>query len=173
MTARLPGLRRAGPADFPAIAALEAACFSPEDGGFSPRQLRALLANPNAYWLLSGDGRAVACWLKARNRHRAWARLYSLAVHPHARGQGWAGRLLDAGFAWMMREGLSTCRAEVKADNKTARNLYARYGFEEIAILPGYYGTACDGIRLAKRLPFVASPATGRTALKPEVTASP
>ncbi|MCL5801067.1 MAG: hypothetical protein M1283_00755, partial [Gammaproteobacteria bacterium] len=71
------GLRHAGPADLEAIAALEAACFGARDGAFTRRQLRALLANPNAFWLLSLDGRAMACWLKVSNGRARWARLYS------------------------------------------------------------------------------------------------
>ena len=144
------GLRRAGPADLDAIAALEAACFGAGDGAFSRRQLRTLLKNPNAWWLLSLDGRAMACWLEVSNGRSRWARLYSLAVHPAARGQGWGKRLLQAGFDWMRQEGLNTCRAEVKADNRAARQLYAAQGFHETGLLRDYYGPGIDGMRLAR-----------------------
>jgi [ribosomal protein S18]-alanine N-acetyltransferase len=146
------GLRRAGPADLDAIAALEAACFGAADGVFSQRQLRALLANPNAHWLISPDGRAVACWLRVNNGRARWARLYSLAVHPALRGQGWGKRLLDAGFLWMRREGLTTCRAEVKADNHAARRLYAGLGFRESEPLRDYYAPGADGVRLSLKI---------------------
>lgn len=143
------GLRQAGPADFGAIAALEAACFGAADGVFSRRQLRTLLANPNAFWLISPDGRAVACWLKVSNGRARWARLYSLAVHPALRGQGWGKRLLEAGFAWMRTHDLGVCRAEVKADNQVARRLYAGFGFRESAPLRDYYAPGVDGVRLS------------------------
>jgi ribosomal protein S18 acetylase RimI-like enzyme len=146
------GLRRAGPADLATIAALEEACFGAGDGAFSRRQLRTLLANPNACWLLSPDGRAMGCWLKVSNGRARWARLYSLAVHPALRGQGWGQRLLDAGFEWMRREGLGTCRAEVKADNHAARRLYARHGFVETGLLPDYYAPGIDGVRLIRNV---------------------
>lgn len=152
MTAPMTALRRAGPADVAIVAALEAACFGPDDGGFSPRQLRALLANPNAYWLMNHDGRATACWLRAANGRRAWARLYSLAVHPGERGRGLASALLDAGFRWMRSQGLECCRAEVRADNLPARRLYARHGFDELQALPDYYAPGVPGVRLARRL---------------------
>jgi ribosomal protein S18 acetylase RimI-like enzyme len=144
----VPGLRRAGPADLEAIAALEAACFGKTDGAFTRHQLRTLLANPNAFWLLSADGRAMACWLKASNGHARWARLYSLAVHPSLRGQGWGKRLIEAGFEWMKQQDLTTCRAEVRADNLVARRLYASYGFRESGILHDYYAKGVDGVRL-------------------------
>ena len=142
-------LRPAVPADLDTIAALEAACFGKTDGVFSRRQLRALLANPNAHWLISLDGRAVACWLKVNNGRARWARLYSLAVHPALRGQGWGKRLLEAGFVWMREHDLGVCRAEVKADNHAARRLYAGFGFRESAPLRDYYAPGVDGVRLS------------------------
>lgn len=144
------GLREAGPADFAAIAALESACFGTTDGVFSPRQLRALLRSPNAYWLLSLDGQAMACWLKVNNGRARWARLYSLAVHPALRGQGWGKYLIEAGYAWMRSQGLNACRAEVKADNVAARKLYAACGFQESGLLHDYYAPGVDGVRLIR-----------------------
>jgi len=144
------GLRRAGPADLEAIVALEAACFGADDGAFTRRQLRALLNNPNAFWLLGRDGRAMACWLRVSNGRARWARLYSLAVHPAARGQGWGKRLMEAGFAWMQGERLTICRAEVKATNFIARQLYAAHGFRESRLLRDYYAPGVDGVRLSR-----------------------
>ena len=146
------GLRQAGPADLNAIANLEAACFGATDGAFSPRQLHALLKNPNSYWLLSLDGRAMACWLKVSNGRAQWARLYSLAVHPALRGQGWGKHLIEAGCAWMRTQGLTTCRAEVKADNHAARKLYADCGFQESGVLRDYYAPGVDGVRLSRTI---------------------
>jgi ribosomal protein S18 acetylase RimI-like enzyme len=148
----ITGLRKAGPADLNAIANLEVACFGAADGVFSPRQLRALLSNPNSYWLLSLDGRAMACWLAVSNGRARWARLYSLAVHPALRGQGWGKHLIEAGFTWMRVEGLSTCRAEVKADNRAARRLYSGCGFQETGLLRDYYAPAVDGVRLSRTI---------------------
>jgi len=144
------GLRRAGPADLECIAALEAACFGAADGVFSPRQLRDLLNNPKACWLLSLDGKAMGCWLKVSNGRARWARLYSLAVHPALRGQGWGKRLIEAGFRWMRAEDLTTCRAEVKAGNRAARKLYAACGFQEAGLLRDYYAPGVDGVRLSR-----------------------
>jgi len=146
------GLSKAGPADLNRIVALEAACFGAADGVFSPRQLRDLLNNPNAHWLLSLDGNAMGCWLKVSNGRACWARLYSLAVHPAQRGQGWGKRLIDAGIEWMRQEQLSTCRAEVKADNLAARRLYAVCGFQEGELLPDYYAPGVDGVRLSRTI---------------------
>lgn len=144
--------RRAGSGDLALIATLEAACFGAGDGAFSRRQLRALLANPRAYWLITPDAGAVGCWLEADNGRARWARLYSLAVHPDKRGRGLAGQLVEAGFEWMRTQKLNICRAEVKADNRAARSLYARFGFRELDILPDYYAPGQDGLRLVRCL---------------------
>lgn len=159
------GLRRATPDDYERIAALERLSFDARSGRFSPRQLRALLSNPRAFWLLAAGGGAMACWLEAGNGRRRWARLYSIAVHPELRGQGFAERLIKAGFAWMARRGLSVCRAEVKRSNLAARRLYARLGFQEAATLPDYYGPKQHGLRLVKWLkpPRARSPRRTRT----------
>lgn len=149
----MTAFHRPGLADIERIARLEGACFGPDDGPFSRRQLRALLANPLAFWLLDESGRAMACWLRAGNGRARWARLYSLAVHPALRGQGMGGRLLAEGEAWMRQQGLGVCRAEVKQDNHGARRLYARHGFEEIAVLRDYYAPGAHGLRLVKVLP--------------------
>ena len=146
----IQGLRQAGAADFASIAALEAACFGAADGVFSPQQLRALLSNPNAYWLISLDNQAMACWLKVSNGRARWARLYSLAVHPSLRGQGWGKCLIEAGFVWMRTQGLSACRAEVKADNFAARKLYAGCSFQEAGLLQDYYAPGVNGVRLSR-----------------------
>lgn len=145
--------RHAGIDDLAAIAALEAQCFGADAGRFSRRQLRGLLTSPNAYWLLRGDGLAMACWLRAGNGQTRWARLYSLAVHPGLRGQGIAAALVQAGCRWMAEQGLARCSAEVKADNAAARALYARFGFTETATLRDYYAPGHDGVRLVYRLP--------------------
>jgi ribosomal protein S18 acetylase RimI-like enzyme len=146
------GLRRAGPVDLDAIVALEAACFDAGDGAFNRRQLRSLLGNPNAYWLIGLDRGAMACWLRVSNGRARWARLYSLAVHPALRGQGWGKRLLEAGFAWMRAHDLNVCRAEAKADNHAARRLYAGYSFRESAPLRDYYAPGVDGVRLSLKI---------------------
>ena len=148
----MSNLRIATPTDFQCILTLERAAFGATDGQFSTRQLRDLLHNPRAHWLLGADGDAMVCWLKVSNGRKRWARLYSLAVHPRLRGQGWGERLIKAGFGWMIKNRLNICRAEVHQNNLAARRLYARLGFDEIAVLHDYYGPRQHGLRLLKIL---------------------
>jgi len=147
--------RRAGPADLECILRLESACFTESDGRFNRRQLRMLLRNANAYWLMAPDGQAMACWLKVSNGRKLWARLYSLAVHPEARGKGVARRLLAAGHDWMRKEEILTCRAEVSKNNHTALALYMRDGFQTAGVSLDYYAPGVDAIHLIRRLSAV------------------
>ncbi|MHB1951470.1 MAG: GNAT family N-acetyltransferase [Acidiferrobacteraceae bacterium] len=144
-------IRSAGPADVDCVVTIEQASFAPISGGFSRRQIRRLLRNPRAHWRLV-ECLAVACWLYTTNGRQSWARLYSLAVLPKARGQGLAGRLLEDGFRGMAARGLTRCFAEVSVTNEAALRLYRRYGFSERALLPDYYGPAMDGVSLVKSL---------------------
>jgi len=164
MTSASPAIRRAGPADLDRIAQLEQECFGDTDGVFSRRQLMRLLQNRNAYWILGAEGRAVSCWLAMSNGRARWARLYSMAVHPKLRGQGWGERLLQAGLAWMRTQHLTVCRAEVKVGNHAAHRLYTRFGFREAGRLSDYYGPGMDGLRLIMSVPALNG-ATGSAAL--------
>ncbi len=132
--------------------ALEARCFAAYDGIFNRRQLRALLANPRAAWLIAGPFAGAACLLVPANGHGRWGRLYSLAVDPRYRKQGIAKDLIAASFDWFRAQGLTVCRAEVKSDNLAARRLYAAMGFVEGAMLPHYYGLGEWGLRLSRDL---------------------
>ena len=132
--------------------ALEIRCFGENDGIFNRRQLRRLLTNPKAAWLIAGDFEGAACLLLAGNGHSRWGRLYSLSVDPQFRQRGIARRLLLASFVWFREQGMPVCRAEVRIDNIGARRLYAAMGFEESVELPHYYGLGQTGLRLSRPL---------------------
>ncbi|MHB1565512.1 MAG: GNAT family N-acetyltransferase [Acidiferrobacter sp.] len=145
-------LRRATVRDLEGLIALESRCFGENEGVFNRRQMRQLLHNPRALWLIEGDYAGACCLLTAANGHARWGRLYSLSVDPNHRQQGIARRLLDGGLSWLADQGLTLCRAEVRADNAAARRLYANAGFVEVGELPHYYGIHVTGVRLVKRL---------------------
>lgn len=72
------------------------------------------------------------------------AHVLNLCVGEAARGQGVAGQLLETLIAQATHERAYLLFLEVRRSNKTARRLYVRYGFEQIATRPGYY-PAADG----------------------------
>lgn len=144
-------VRQATVRDMGLIASIERASFGTE-ARFSDRQLRYLLTSPHASWWIASE-QAAACWLTLTNGRAAWARLYSLAVHPDARGQGLARTLLRLGLTWLQERGIRRCFAEVAEDNDAARRLYRQIGFRERGCLADYYAPGQAAVRLLFETP--------------------
>ena len=66
-------------------------------------------------------------------------RIYSLAVHPDARGRGIAAALIAAARSLARAERLRALRLEVRESNLAARRLYEREGFCLRERRPAYY----------------------------------
>jgi ribosomal-protein-alanine N-acetyltransferase len=63
----------------------------------------------------------------------------NIAVRRDRQGRGIGARLLDDLLAEAARRGARQVALEVRADNAPAQRLYARRGFEAVAIRRGYY----------------------------------
>jgi ribosomal-protein-alanine N-acetyltransferase len=68
--------------------------------------------------------------------------ILTLAVRPAERRQGVATALLRAAFATASEGSVKSCFLEVAADNRAARNLYAREGFAPVGRRKAYYRRA-------------------------------
>jgi len=147
----MPGpfrLRDARPADLPALLALESRF--PGDR-LSARQFRHHLGNPRARLrVLAGPGGLPGYHLLLCRAGSAWARLYSIAVGPAARGQGLGRRLLADAETLARAGGARGLRLEVRADNVAAVGLYEAAGYRRVAALPGYYEDGGDGWRFER-----------------------
>lgn len=104
------------------------------------------------------QGTLVAAIAFLLRRGSAVARLYTLAVHPDARGQGLAQRMLTAAIAQLPRR-CTTLSLEVRRANP-ARHLYERWGLTVVADLPGYYADGGAGLRMRAPLTRVISAVT-------------
>ena len=137
-------VRRAGPADFGALARLHAAAFDP---AWSAGEIAAL----DAVALLEDDAGLVLVRTVAGE-----AEILTIGVRPEARGAGVGRRLLEAALAAALAEGAGAVFLEVAEDNPAARRLYAGLGFEEVGRRRGYYpraGTpAVDALVLRRAL---------------------
>jgi [ribosomal protein S18]-alanine N-acetyltransferase len=65
--------------------------------------------------------------------------LLNLTVAPPFQGRGHARALLDALVAQCRRDGHEALWLEVRPSNARAREVYRRYGFEEVGVRRGYY----------------------------------
>ncbi len=112
----------------PAVAALEAACFSLP---WSEEGLREELTNPFARFSVAVDGDTVVGYMGMHVIAGEGA-VTNIAVSPARRREGIARTLLRAGAA---DDGLSRITLEVRQSNAAARALYEQEGF------------VCDGVR--------------------------
>jgi len=151
----VPAVRIARTDDLDAILAVEEAAFSAEDR-FPRRAWARLIRRPTAVCLVIPtvpectdpvipDCIATIAWLLRRTS--TLARMYSLSVHPEARGRGLARHLIAESLRCLPQR-IDVLGLEVRSDNSAAIGLYCSLGFIESARLPGYYGPGRPGLRL-------------------------
>jgi len=67
------------------------------------------------------------------------AHLATIAVRSQWRRRGVGGKLLAAAIDLAVKQSARLLTLEVRASNESARAMYARYGFAEVGMRPGYY----------------------------------
>jgi len=163
--AETPTIRRAGPDDAEALAAIGQATFTetfahlypPEHliaflaEAHSVARAKADLANPaKAAWLVEAGGEvigyALACPAKLPHADVTPTcgeldRIYLLAAH---RGGGLGTRLLDETLAWLEQDGPRPLWIGVFSENLGAQRLYARRGFEVVGTYRFAVGATLD-----------------------------
>ena len=116
------------------LAALHASAFAK---AWSASEMEVMLNNPAVIALavrpVPATGFALA-WVAAGD-----AEVLTLAVHPDARRAGLGGRLLEATLQHALARGARSIHLEVAEDNRAARALYAKWGFNEAGRRIGYY----------------------------------
>lgn len=156
------GVRSLRTADLESLLALENASFSANDR-FPRRNWRHVLASRSTLVLgipaPAGGLHGAICWLLRRGT--SVARMYSLAVHPDARGRGLGKLLVDASLDRLPRR-CTLLGLEVRPENTSAVGLYRALGFRPVAGLADYYGDGEDGMRMQ------AARATVATTLRPD-----
>lgn len=76
----------------------------------------------------------IVMWLIVDEAHIA-----TLAVHPEFRNQGVAHELLSVALVEAIRRGMPKATLEVRSHNRTAQQLYTRFGFEIVGHRARYY----------------------------------
>lgn len=130
--------------DVPAVVALERTVFP------TPWPARAFVHeisqnSLSRYHVLRGSGAAgaerlpgllgyVGYWLVTDQAH-----VGTLAVHPEWRERGLGELLFHKAVAEARRAGAATLTLEVRESNRPARNLYAKYGLQEMGRRRQYY----------------------------------
>ena len=144
-------LRRGRRGDVAALTALERAVFTTDV--LSRRSFRRFLASPSASLVVAEEGKTLAGYAlvsyPARSR---LARLYSIAVAPHAGKRGVGTLLLAAAEVAATRRRRRAMRLEVHEHNTRAIARYEKSGYRLFGRHRDYYEDHADALRFEKPL---------------------
>jgi len=143
--------RRARIGDLAALLALEQAVFATDV--LSRRSLRHFITAPNATLIVAeAAGRLAGYGLILYPPRSKIARLYSIAVAPHAGKRGIGPRLLDAAETAARRRGRRVLRLEVHEHNTRAIARYEKSGYRLFGRHRDYYADHGAALRFEKAL---------------------
>ena len=95
-------------------------------------------------------GFAVMDFVMDAERDKAILNL--LAVHPKIRRMGVGGKLLSWLHKSAVVAGCEYVELQVRADNQDARRFYRDFGYQDEALLPGYYDGKVSAYQMKLRL---------------------
>ena len=128
-------IRFAREEDVPAVAALEAACFT---AGADEALLRRMLADESRVILCAGEGESLAGYAYYQFAADE-GYVGNLAVAEGYRRRGIGRALTEAMCASAGGKGLAFLTLEVRESNLPARRLYESCGFRTVAVRKNYY----------------------------------
>jgi ribosomal-protein-alanine N-acetyltransferase len=127
--------------DSSALAALHATCF---ESPWTADAFASLFASNAVGWgFYAADSSSLVAFMMLRIAADE-AEILTLATHPDYRKQGLALRLLTAIHPLLQAQAVEQIFLEVRVDNTAAAALYAKAGYQRIALRPRYY-TLADG----------------------------
>jgi ribosomal-protein-alanine N-acetyltransferase len=135
-------IQPASQAHVPALAAIHAAAFPPNEV-WGEDAISLQLALPGGFGWLDERGGMLLGRVTVDE-----AEVLTLAVAPHVRRQGIASLLMGAACKETLLRGGRSIFLEVAEGNVPARNLYARFGFIEVGLRPRYYPNQADALVL-------------------------
>ena len=118
--------------DAPAIAALHKASFAK---GWSEDDIANMLKEKDAFAVINtAKTGMIICKIAADE-----AEVYTICVHPAARGKGLGFALLTKALDIAGKRGVKAMFLEVDATNTAALNLYKKAGFAKVGVRKAYY----------------------------------
>ncbi len=131
-------IEKAVVSDIDAILDIERLCFGHDQ--FSKRQFLYLIKQAKGMFYVLKLKQQVAAYISLLTREGADSlRIYSVAVHPEARGNGLAQMLIDKSMELAAEHNLKTLSLEVRLDNAATIRLYEKNGFKKHSIIQNYY----------------------------------
>lgn len=128
-------------ADLDALLELERACYLPQQA-YQREEYRYALHRAKAVNLVLEANHKVIGFVGAfHHRTQRAGHIYTVNVHPDARGQGLGQRLMAACEDELATLGMTRVVLEVNVENEGAIRLYERVGYTRTARLKDYYTT--------------------------------
>lgn len=137
--------------DFEAVLALERV-RDPEGYASTVTIRQAAALWPATFLVADEDGEVVGFAIGAASADPAIGWVLRLKVRRDRRRRGIATVLIGELVSRLGEGGVRDLRLTVAPENAPALALYRRWGFEERAVLPGYFGPGEDRLVLARRL---------------------
>ena len=100
-----------------------------KERGDSLETIQRTLKHGGRMLLLVIDGRVVGSSWMTQDGRRMY--LHHFSIHPEYQGQGLSHMLMNTSLSWMREVGLQI-KLEVHESNEIARDLYQKYGFNEL-----------------------------------------
>ncbi|WP_108821881.1 ribosomal protein S18-alanine N-acetyltransferase [Dysgonomonas sp. Marseille-P4361] len=139
--------RQATLADLNQILKIETLSFEKEK--FSREQFIYLISRAKGIFFVAEFDNSIVGYISLLQRSNSKnLRIYSIAVHPKARGQRIGQRLIDISKEFMKTKELMSIYLEVRTDNTEAIKLYNKNDFIVIDIIHGYYGKGKDAFKM-------------------------
>lgn len=147
-------IRPAVAQDFPALYALDQACFAPGIS-WSQAELQYFLRYPgNLAVVAEEDGRIAGFAIAGTQRRRGTlvGRLITIDVDNSMRRRGVGHWLMQTLEEQLRARGAGAILLEVATDNLGAQEFYAQHGFARTGRIPGYYLGRIDALVMEKPL---------------------
>jgi len=132
---------------------LDQRCF-PDGESYEMETFRHLLSNPQAVVrkVELFDGMMIG-FVVGMMEPGGVGHVISLGVSPEWRRQGIGRMLMDSIERSFAERGATTCRLEVRAENRPAHQLYRKMGYSVTQRLYCYYSNGDDALVMVKALP--------------------
>jgi ribosomal protein S18 acetylase RimI-like enzyme len=135
-------IRRATSQDYPAIYAIEKACFEDPIPNY---EMLPVLQEGNT-WVVEEDGKIVGCLMAA---YTYAVQIYSIAILPEFQKKGFGWDLLSAFQDFYKGYGLTYLHVD---KTNPAQNLYQKFGYKVVDEAIDYYGPGKDAWYMVKYL---------------------
>ncbi len=137
--------------DLPRVLRVERASFGAAGSSATTFVAHVFRDRKNSFVAENEDGEVVGYalvrmglgWLGSRR-----GGITSIAVDPPHRRQGAGRALMASALERLAEHGVEEADLEVEVDNGAAQSLYEAAGFRRASVLPDYYGSDRDGLRM-------------------------